>query len=64
MHIIIIQTVRIPMTEKPSLRKIIQIALNIGQCQGFVPNLINFLLIVQNYLIIFLTKIYKKYQKK
>ena len=31
----IIQTVRIPMTEKPSLRKIIQIALNIGQCQGF-----------------------------
>ena len=30
----IIQTVRIPLTEKPSIRKIIQIALNIGQCHG------------------------------
>ena len=30
----IIQTVRIPLTEKPSIRKIIQIALNIGQCRG------------------------------
>ena len=30
----IIQTVRIPLNNKPSLRKIIQVALNIGQCQG------------------------------
>ena len=30
----IIQTVRIPLTEKPSIRKIVQIALNIGQCRG------------------------------
>ena len=30
----IIQTVRIPLTENPTIRKIIQIALNIGQCQG------------------------------
>ena len=30
----IIQTFRIPLKEKPSLRKIGQIALNIGQCQG------------------------------
>ena len=31
----IIQTVRIPVTEKPSLRKIMQIALNIGQYLGY-----------------------------
>lgn len=31
----IIQTVRIPKTEKPSLRKIMQIALNIGQYLGY-----------------------------
>ena len=30
----IIQTIRIPLQEKPSLRKIIQIALNIGQYTG------------------------------
>ena len=30
----IIQTFRIPLNEKPSLKKIGQIALNIGQCQG------------------------------
>jgi hypothetical protein len=30
----IIQTVRIPSSEKPSLRKIIQVALNIGQYEG------------------------------
>ena len=30
----IIQTVRIPLKEEPSIRKIIQVALNIGQCQG------------------------------
>lgn len=30
----IIQTIRIPLTEEPSLRKIIQIALNIGQYTG------------------------------
>jgi hypothetical protein len=30
----IIQTVRIPIKEKPNLKKIIQIALNIGQCKG------------------------------
>ena len=30
----IIQTVRIPLTENPSLRKIMQVALNIGQCKG------------------------------
>ena len=30
----IIQTVRIPVTEKPSLRKIMQIAINIGQYLG------------------------------
>lgn len=30
----IIQTVRIPLTEKPTLKKIMQIALNIGQCKG------------------------------
>lgn len=30
----IIQTVRIPVIEKPSLRKIMQIALNIGQYLG------------------------------
>ena len=30
----IIQTVRIPLNEEPSLRKIIQIALNIGQYTG------------------------------
>jgi hypothetical protein len=31
---IIIQQVRIPLTEKPTIRKIIQIALNIGQHKG------------------------------
>lgn len=31
----LIQTVRIPKTEKPSLRKIMQIALNIGQYLGY-----------------------------
>ena len=30
----LIQTVRIPQNEKPSLKKVIQIALNIGQYQG------------------------------
>jgi hypothetical protein len=30
----IIQQVRIPLTEKPTIRKIIQIALNIGQYRG------------------------------
>ena len=30
----LIQTVRIPLTEKPTIRKIIQIALNIGQYTG------------------------------
>ena len=30
----LIQTVRIPLTEKPTIRKIIQIALNIGQFTG------------------------------
>jgi len=30
----IIQQVRIPLTEKPTIRKIIQIALNIGQYKG------------------------------
>ena len=30
----LIQTVRIPTTEKPSLKKIMQIALNMGQFQG------------------------------
>jgi hypothetical protein len=30
----IIQQVRIPLTEKPTIRKIIQIALNIGQHKG------------------------------
>lgn len=30
----IIQTVRIPIQDKPTIRKIIQIALNIGQCQA------------------------------
>ena len=30
----LIQTVRIPTTEKPSLRKIMQVALNIGQYQA------------------------------
>ena len=30
----IIQTVRIPLNEKPTIKKIIQIALNIGQCRG------------------------------
>jgi len=33
-HHFIIQQVRIPLQEKPSLRKIIQIALNIGQWKG------------------------------
>jgi hypothetical protein len=32
----IIQQVRIPLTEKPTIRKIIQIALNIGQYRGSV----------------------------
>jgi hypothetical protein len=32
----LIQTVRIPLTEKPILRKIMQIALNNGQYQGKV----------------------------
>jgi hypothetical protein len=31
----LIQTVRIPKNEKPSLRKVCQIALNIGQYQGY-----------------------------
>ena len=30
-----IQTVRIPKNEEPSLRKVCQIALNIGQYQGY-----------------------------
>ena len=30
----IIQTFRIPMTEKPTIKKIMQVALNIGQCKG------------------------------
>ena len=30
----IIQTYRIPLTEKPTIRKIVQLALNIGQCRG------------------------------
>lgn len=30
----IIQTVRIPLQDKPTIKKIIQIALNIGQCKG------------------------------
>lgn len=34
-HHFLIQTVRIPKTESPSLRKIIQIALNIGQYLAF-----------------------------
>ena len=34
----LIQQVRIPLQEKPSLRKIIQIALNIGQFNGVVPD--------------------------
>lgn len=35
----IIQTVRIPLTEKGTIRKIIQIALNIGQFQGRRQNM-------------------------
>jgi hypothetical protein len=31
----LIQTVRIPKNEEPSLRKVCQIALNIGQYQGY-----------------------------
>ena len=34
MNHFLIQTIRIPLTEKPSLRKIIQLALNIGQYTG------------------------------
>ena len=30
----LIQTIRLPLTEKPSLRKVIQVALNIGQYTG------------------------------
>ncbi len=36
----IIQQVRIPLTEKPTIRKIIQIALNIGQYKGSVGKMI------------------------
>jgi hypothetical protein len=36
----IIQQVRIPLTEKPTIRKIIQIALNIGQYRGSVGKMI------------------------
>ena len=31
----IIQTIRIPLQEKPTIKKIIQVALNIGQCKGY-----------------------------
>ena len=34
MNHFLIQSIRIPLTEKPSLRKIIQLALNIGQYTG------------------------------
>ena len=36
----LIQTVRIPKNEEPSLRKVCQIALNIGQYQGYANNTI------------------------
>lgn len=36
LHHFLIQTIRIPLTEKPSLRKIIQLALNIGQYEGII----------------------------
>ena len=38
----IIQTVRIPLKEKPSIRKIIQLALNIDNVKVEVLNLINY----------------------
>ena len=31
----IIQTIRIPLNDEPNIRRIIQIALNIGQCKAF-----------------------------
>jgi hypothetical protein len=37
----LIQTVRIPQNEKPSLRKICQVALNIGQYQGITKKKID-----------------------